>query len=74
MDNTPKLTRRQGAIISAYTGILCGKWEDTHEYIEEKMGRSVWTHELADRSMWESIKEASKCDFVAICNKGENNA
>lgn len=37
-----------------------------HKYIEEKLGRSVWTHELADKITWEEIKQKSKEDFINI--------
>ena len=41
------LTRRQAAILSAYTGILFGPFSDFHAYAEEKLGHQVWTHEFA---------------------------
>ena len=41
------MTRRESAIISAYTGFMITKdFSDVHAYIEEKMGRPVFTHEL----------------------------
>ena len=40
------ITKREAAIISAYSGIMLGKWENCHKYIEEIMGRPVYTHEL----------------------------
>lgn len=43
---------------------------DMHEYIEKIMGRPVWTHELADKRIWQQIKEKSKSDFLEICSKG----
>lgn len=66
-----KLTKEQAAIISAYTGIKCCDFSAVHEYIEKILGRPVWTHELANKALWEKIKEASKQDFLAICYKGE---
>lgn len=67
----PRLTRRQAAIIGAYTAFLCGPFVDVHRYIEEVIGRPVWTHELADRGMWEEIREAAKEDFIALCHRKE---
>lgn len=60
------MTKREASIISAYTGILIGKFEDMHEYIEEKLGRPVFTHELAKKNVVEEIKEKSKKDFLKI--------
>lgn len=60
------MNKREAAIISAYTGILIGNFADMHKYIEEKLGRSVWTHELADIKIQEEIKQKSKEDFINI--------
>ncbi len=68
MSNVPRLTKEQAAIIGAYTGISCGPFGDIHEYVEKKLGRPVWTHELAQPEMWERIKEASLPDLLAICH------
>lgn len=59
------MTVREGAIISAYTGILCCEsFHPVHKYIEEIMGRDVWTHEIP----WleEEIKKRSKKDFHEV--------
>lgn len=64
------MTDREKAIVMAYTGttMLTGeKFSIFHKYIEDILGRSVWTHELADRSVWEEIKENSKSDFLELC-------
>ena len=39
-------------------------FDELHEYIEEILGRPVWTHELADEDTWNEIKEKSKEEFV----------
>lgn len=68
------MTDRERAVISAYTGIamLTGdKFSIFHKYVEDILGRSVWTHELADRSIWEEIREKSKADFLALCEESE---
>lgn len=61
-----RLTRKQAAIISAYTGFLSGPFEDMHEYAEKKFGHPVWTHELASEAMAERLRELSKDDFLAL--------
>lgn len=60
------MNKREGAIISAYTGILIGKFDDFHKYVEEIMNRPVLTHELADEKVFARIKELSKNDFLNI--------
>lgn len=69
-----RLTRRQGAIIGAFTGILAGNFADLHEYIEEVMGRPVFTHELANKETMSRIKEAARSDFRAILPVGTKGA
>lgn len=68
------MTDREKAIIMAYTGvaILTGdKFSIFHKYIEDILGRSVWTHELADHNVCEEIKEKSKSDFLELCKNEE---
>lgn len=70
------MTDREKAIITAYTGItmLTGeKFSIFHKYIEDILGRSVWTHELADHNVWEEIKEKSKSDFLELCKNEETS-
>ena len=61
------MTKREKLIVSAYTGILMTDFSDLHEFIEEKLGRPVWTHELANESVVNEIKEAVKEDFLILC-------
>lgn len=59
------MTVREGAVISAYTGILCCEsFAPVHEYIEEIMDRAVWIHQIPD--LGEEIKKRSKAEFEAI--------
>lgn len=62
------MTNRERVVISAYTGVLMCKFEDLHEYIETLLERPVWTHELADKDVWNQVKEKSKPDFLALCS------
>jgi hypothetical protein len=64
------MNRREAAIVAAYTGIAIGDFADTHAYIEEKLGRPVWTHEMVDPAIWEEIKAAAEADFVALKVEG----
>ncbi|NCU28733.1 MAG: hypothetical protein EOM85_03645 [Candidatus Moranbacteria bacterium] len=60
------MKKREGAILSAYTGILMCKFEDMHEYAEEKLGRPIMTHEFASEHVARQLKEKSKDDFNNI--------
>lgn len=60
------VTKREAAIVAAYTGVLIGEFGEMHGYIEGVMGRPVWTHELGSKEVMSEIREKSKADFVAI--------
>ena len=66
------MTHREKVIVSAYTGILMCDFSDVHEYIEKILERPVWTHEMADKKIWDEIKAASQSDFIAICEAKED--
>lgn len=64
------MTKKECAIVMAYTGITMLSGEDFgiyHRYIEDIMGRPVWTHELANESTVKEIKEKSRYDFLKVC-------
>lgn len=66
------MTKRECAIVEAYTGICMLSGDDIdifYKYLEEKLGRRVYTHELATKEMQHKIKEASKEDFINLCKK-----
>lgn len=58
------MTKREAAIVSAYTGIMLGEFSDMHKYVEEILGRPVFTHEFPSFSR--EIKESAKKDFMSI--------
>jgi len=60
------MTKREAAIVSAYTGKLIGGFSDLHAYIEEKLGHPVMTHQLVDPKINARIKEEAKKDFIVI--------
>ena len=60
------MTRRESAIVGAFTGTLCGPFDALHEYIEEIMERPVMTHEMGNKDVAEQIKRKSRADFVAM--------
>lgn len=63
------MTDREKAIVMAYTGytMLAGdKLGIYYQYVQEKLGRSVMTHELVYEEVQDAIREASKEDFIAL--------
>lgn len=66
------MTDREKAIVMAHTGIcmLTGdKFTIFHKYVDELMGRPVFTHEIG--LLADTIKEKSKSDFIALCNEND---
>lgn len=64
------MTDKEKAIVMAHTGIcmLTGeKYGVFHKYIEDILGRPVYTHELAIQSISDEIKEKSRDDFIKLC-------
>lgn len=60
------MTKREAAIVSAFTGRLLGEFDEYHAYIEEIMGRPVFTHELGNRIIAKEISSLAKQDFTHI--------
>ena len=58
------MTKREAAIVSAYTRYLIGEFSDFQAYAEEIMGRPIFTHELP--SIADELNEKSKKDFMSI--------
>ena len=60
------MTKREAAIVGAYTGVVVGSFDDIQKYIEELVGRPVWTHELASEQFFDEIHQLAKPDFMAL--------
>ena len=73
-DATPRLTRRQSAILGAFTGISCGPFEAVQQYAQEKFGRLIWTHEFAGEELTEELKGLARDDFLSICYENEDTS
>lgn len=72
------MTYRECAIIEAYTGIcmLAGNERKYfYEYLEEIMGRPIYTHELVIDDVYREIRNKSKPYFLELCAtaKGDDN-
>ena len=64
------MTKREAAIVSAYTGYLIGEFSDFQAYAKEIMGRPIFTHELP--KIVDELKEKSKKDFMSIRIENED--
>lgn len=64
LERRMQMTKREAAIVSAYTGYLIGEFSDFQAYAEEAMGRPIFTHEFP--YIAEELKEKSKNDFISI--------
>lgn len=60
------MTRREAAIVMAYTGIRLGDFGDFHVYAEEKLGRPIRMHEFAVPHVVDAIREHARADFLAL--------
>jgi hypothetical protein len=65
-----RLTSEQAAIIGAFTGFLCGPFDELHAYIERVMERPVWTHEMAAEGWGDVLQEAARADFMSLVAEG----
>ena len=61
------MTKDEKLIVTAYTGVLMVDFSDLHKFVEDRLGRSVLTHELADDAVVEEIRIAVKEDFLKLC-------
>lgn len=62
------MTDKEKAIVMAFTGtcMLTGdKFSIFHKYIEDIIGRPVYSHEFP--YLAETIREKSRADFIALC-------
>ena len=68
---THKLTKEQALAITGFTGICACGFELFHEDAEKRLGRPIFTHEFAIDSMWVTMRDLYREDFLAICFEGE---
>jgi hypothetical protein len=72
-----KITKREAAIIMAYTGIVFGCPNEFHRYAEELLGRSIFIHEFTSPDFIRKLQTESEEDFINLSmsinrNKNEN--
>lgn len=63
------LTVGQAVVITAFTGISTGHASEFHSYAERKLGRPIFTHEMAAKEFWAELKDASRSDFLELCGQ-----
>lgn len=68
------MNKREAAIITAMTEINFGGtyFPEFHKYAEEKFGRPVFTHEMADKDFWDKLKELARNDFTLLAESIED--
>lgn len=63
------MTLRERVIVETYTGFCMTKGDEreaVYKYMDEIMGRPVFTHELANEPVIKELQEKSKVDFMAL--------
>lgn len=66
------MTDREKAIVEAFTGVcmLTGEKRSVfNKYVNEVMGKPIYTHEFAYNHIQEELKEKSKDDFIKLCKE-----
>ena len=58
-----KYDKARKLIVSAYTGILMVEFTELHKFFEEKLGRPIFTHELANEELVEQLKNLLKMNL-----------
>ena len=58
------MTRREAAIVSAYTGYFIGELGELYNYLSELIGRPVYTHEIP--ALLDAYNSKIKQDFVML--------
>ena len=64
MNQVPKLSKNEAAIIGLYTGFTCGPFSDIHEKAEVVLGHAIWTHEFASKELMAELKGLVKAEYV----------
>ena len=70
----PRLTKKQAAIIGAFTGFTCGPFSDIHEYVDGLPGfKGIPNMAFGNKETTAKIREAAREDFLAICHVRNSN-
>jgi hypothetical protein len=60
------MTKEECAIVSAYTGFLCGEFSWMHQYAEKLINTPITTLQFGDADFVAELKQKAKPDFVKL--------
>lgn len=60
------MTKREAAIIGAYTGVVVGEYTDLMSYISDLVGGPIVDATLSTFGMTDYIKGLARNDFMAL--------
>lgn len=60
------MTRREAAILSAYTGVLIGEIVYLQTYLEEKLGEPISINDLSNLNLTQEQRDKIKNDFFGL--------
>lgn len=64
------MTLEERVIVETYTGYCMtsgDERDEVYKYMQKLLGRPVYTHELAQKSVVKMLQEKSKADFIELC-------
>ena len=64
------MTLEERVIVETYTGYCMtsgDERDEVYKYMQKLLGRPVYTHELAQKSVVNKLQEKSKADFIELC-------
>ena len=60
------MTKQEGAVITAATGILFTDFAVFHAYAEKLIGKPIYTHEFCNPELWAELRRLSKMDLQEL--------
>lgn len=60
------MNKREALIISAWTTCALVPFEEFHKFVQDTLGRPIWTHEFAEEKIWDELKVHVKDEFMDI--------
>lgn len=64
------MTLEERVIVETYTGYCMTSGDErdaVYKYMQKLLGRPVYTHELAQKSVVNKLHEKRKADFIELC-------
>jgi len=60
------MTKREAAIVSAYTGFMLGDFSEMQQYAEELFGYPIFSHQFGNETLVKELRDLSRKDFTGI--------